>query len=183
MKKNNSKIGQIKLRALTKSDLEKTLEWHNQDDIRDLYAGHPFPVNREMEEKWYEKILYSNYPTTVFGIEKIKEKKLIGIVLLKDIHSINRSCEFAIYIGDKDERGKGYSKEATLLSLEFSFNKLGMNRVFLKVLEENMAAKKLYEKCNFKMEGILRNSNYKNGEYKSEIIMSILKDEFINNDL
>jgi hypothetical protein len=47
----------IKLRALTKKDIDLTLKWNNQDDIRELYLGHPFPINREMEEKWYDKIL------------------------------------------------------------------------------------------------------------------------------
>lgn len=59
----------IKLRALSIDDKEKTLGWHNQEDIVDLYSGHPFPVNPEMEKKWYEKILTSNFPLTVFGIE------------------------------------------------------------------------------------------------------------------
>ena len=37
----------IKLRALTMSDIDKTLEWHNLDDIRELYHGHSFPVNEK----------------------------------------------------------------------------------------------------------------------------------------
>ncbi len=41
----------IRLRALTMADLPKTLAWHNQADIVDLYSGHPFPVNLEMEQK------------------------------------------------------------------------------------------------------------------------------------
>ena len=43
----------IQLRALTKSDLENTLKWHNQEDIKSLYMGHPFPVNREIEAKCF----------------------------------------------------------------------------------------------------------------------------------
>jgi len=168
----------IKLRALTFADIEKTLAWHNQDDISDLYAGHPFPINIEMERKWYEKILTSNIPITVFGIEQIQNKKLIGITVLKDINLINRTAEFAIYIGEKKQRGKGYSKEATLQTLSFGFYKLGLNRIFLKVLEENNAAKKLYESTGFTTEGKLRNSVFKNNTYKNEILMSILKDEF-----
>ena len=55
----------ISLRALTITDLPETLRWHNQADIVEMYAGHPFPVNEEMERKWYDKILYSNLPVTV----------------------------------------------------------------------------------------------------------------------
>ena len=168
----------IKLRALTKTDLIKTLEWNNQDDIRDLYSGHPFPVNREMEEKWYEKVLVSNFPLTVFGIEIVKSKTLIGLTLLKDINLINRCAEFAVYIGEAKERGKGYAKEATIKTLDFAFNNLGLKRVFLKVLTDNDSAIYLYEKCGFRKEGILRKSIFKNGGYKDELIMSILQNEY-----
>ncbi len=168
----------IRLRALTKEDITKTLEWHNQNDIRELYSGHPFPVNREMEEKWYERILTSNIPTTVFGIEKIDDNKLIGITVLKNINLINREAEFAIYIGDKEQRGQGFSFIATRLALKFGFYDLGLNRIFLKVLENNKAAIRLYEKCELVKEGIFRKAVFKNNKFHNEIIMSILKEEF-----
>ena len=168
----------IKLRALTSTDLEKTLAWNNQDDISDLYSGHPFPVNIEMERKWYEKVLTSNFPITVFGIELIENKQLIGITVLKEINLINRSAEFAIYIGDKNQRGKGFSKEATNQTLVFGFYKLGLNRIYLKVLEENKTAIKLYEAIGFIKEGTLRKSVFKNDSFMNEMLMSILKDDF-----
>ena len=45
-------MGNIQLRALTETDIPTTLAWNNQEDIKDLYAGHPFPVNYEMEKEW-----------------------------------------------------------------------------------------------------------------------------------
>lgn len=168
----------IRLRALSQADIEKTLNWHNQEDISDFYSGHPFPVNIEMEQKWYEKILVSNFPITVFGIEHIETLSLIGITVLKDIGLINRSAEFAIYIGDKNFRGKGLSSEATIETLRFAFYKLGLNRVSLKVQEENEAAIKLYTAVGFIKEGIFRNSVFKNNSFKNEVLMAILKGEF-----
>ena len=172
-------MSKINLRALTSVDIEKTIQWHNQSDISDLYSGHPFPVNIEMERKWYEKILISNFPTTVFGIELIESKKLIGITVLRNINLINRVAEFAMYVGDKNERGKGYGKEAVLQTIEFGFFKLGLNRIFIKVLEDNITTKKLHESIGFSVEGILRMSVYKNNSYRNEFILGILKDEFI----
>lgn len=171
-------MNKIKLRALTATDIEKTLIWHNQEDISHLYSGHPFPVNIEMEQKWYEKILTSNFPVTVFGIEYIENKSLIGITVLKDINLINRTAEFSIYIGDKEYRGKGLSHEATLETLRFGFYKLGLNRIFLKVLEENGPAIKLYKTAGFNKEGLFRNSVFKNSCFKNELLMAILKEEF-----
>lgn len=168
----------IRLRALTKGDIEKTLFWHQQEDIRDLYLGHPFPVNKEMEELWYNKVLTSNIPTTIFGIEVKESGTLIGLSLIKDINFINRTAELAIYIGEEQMRRKGYSTEATIMTLNFAFNYLGLNRIFLKVLERNNAAIGLYKKIGFTVEGVLRDSVFKNGNFENEVIMSILKREF-----
>jgi RimJ/RimL family protein N-acetyltransferase len=168
----------IRLRALTLSDVENTLKWHNQDDISYFYSGHPFPVNIEFEKKWYEKILTSNFPVTVFGIEYVKNQTLIGITVLKDINLINRTAEFAIYIGNIEYRGKGLSLDASLETLRFGFFNLGLNRISLKVLEENKTAIKLYQKIGFMNEGILRNNVFKNNSYRNELIMSMLKEEF-----
>ncbi|MBA7547606.1 Spermidine N(1)-acetyltransferase [subsurface metagenome] len=169
----------IKLRALTSSDKTKTLTWNNQVDIKQLYAGHPFPVNLEMESDWYEKILRSNVPTTVFGIEFVSEKKLIGLTILKNINLIHRKAEFAIFIGDKEERGKGYSRTATQKTLAFGFNQLGLNRIYLNVQKNNEVAIKLYESIGFIIEGEVRKSIYKDGQFYNEYIMSILNNEFL----
>lgn len=159
------------------NDMQKTLVWNNQDDISNLYSGHPFPVNDEMEKKWYEKILTSNFPVSVFGIEFCENELLIGITVLKDINLINRSAEFAIYIGDKEYRGKGIAKEASLETMNFGFNKLGLNRIYLKVLEENEYAIKLYTSIGFQKEGMLRECIFKNNSFKNELILGILKNE------
>jgi RimJ/RimL family protein N-acetyltransferase len=170
----------ITLRALSKNDIDKTLVWHNQEDIRELYLGHPFPINREMEELWYNKILTSNYPTTVFGIETCDKKELIGLSFLKDINIINRSAEFAIYIGDRNQRTKGFSKEATLETLRFGFERLGLNRIYLKVLVENIVAVKLYQKLGFAIEGTLRECVFKNNKFENELLMSFLARDYNN---
>ena len=168
----------IRLRALTMDDAKITWQWRNLKAIVDEYSGHPFPVNYEMEKHWYEKYLYSNLPTTVFGVEIIASQKLIGFTILKGINFINREAEFAIIIGDVGERGKGYGYSATEKTVEFAFYQLGLNRVFLKVIEENEAAIKLYKKLGFVQEGVLRESIFKNDKLKNQVVMALLKSEF-----
>lgn len=36
----------------------------------------------------------------------------------------------------------------------------------------------MVEKCDYKKEGILRNSVFKNEKFQNQIVMSILRDEF-----
>lgn len=171
-------MSKIKLRALSLNDLSLTLKWHNDPGVSDWYLGHPFPVNELQEKQWYDKILASNYPVTVFGIEHCESGHLIGLTLLKEINLINRSAEFAIYIGDADYRGKGLSAEACRETLSFGFLKLGLNRVFLKVLAGNEPAIKLYQRIGFVQEGTLRKSVFKNGMFLDELLFSMLKSEY-----
>lgn len=91
---------------------------------------------------------------------------------------INRVSEFAIYIGDEKYRGKGVGREAALETLRFAFYSLGLNRVFLKVLEENESAVRLYERMGFKKEGMLRKSVFKNNAFNNELLFGMLKEEF-----
>jgi RimJ/RimL family protein N-acetyltransferase len=168
----------IRLRALTAEDAQVTWQWQNSPEIKEFYSDHPYPVNYEMEKLWYEKITYTNIPVTVFGIEILENRKLIGMSILKNINLIHRSAELGIFIGDNSEKHKGYSGEATHLTLKFGFMDMGLNRIYLKVHEDNESAIKLYEKTGFKKEGILRKSVFKNGRFKNEIIMSLLKEEF-----
>jgi RimJ/RimL family protein N-acetyltransferase len=169
----------IALRALSLEDAKITWKWRNQKDIMINYAGHPFPVSYEMERAWYEKMIYSNIPTSAFAIELIKSKKIIGMTFLKNINFINREAEFAIFIGDIEERNKGYAEEATILAQNMAFMELGLNRIFLKVNEDNISAIELYRKCGFKKEGTLRECVYKNDLLKNQYVMSILKREFV----
>ena len=164
----------IKLRALTKDDAKISWTWRNNENIRYFYSGHPFFINQEKEEAWLAKISGSDIPLTSFGIEELENNSLIGMAFLKEINLMHRTAEFAIFIGEENAKGKGYAKEATIKTIEFAFNNLNLNRVFLKVQEDNIKAIKLYEKCKFKREGILRECIYKNGHYINEIVMSIL---------
>ena len=168
----------IVLRALSMTDLDITLKWRNQIEIRDYYAGHPFYINREMEQKWYEKILTSNIPVTALGIQLCDSDKLIGVTMLHGIDLISRSAGLAILIGDKNERGKGYSKEAIVKLLEFGFKSLGLHRIWLKVRFDNRVAINLYKSIGFFEEGILRGESFKDGEFKDMVVLSMLDSEF-----
>ena len=50
----------------------------------------------------------------------------------------------------------------------------------LTAFEKNISAKKAYSKAGFKMEGIMRQSSYRYGEFYDKILMSILKEEYLN---
>lgn len=171
-------VPHIRLRALTLDDAMITWQWRNQPEIRNDFSGHPFPVNYEQEKEWIQKVLNSNMPMTVFGVELISGNKLVGMTFLKNINQIHRQAEFAILM-DKAQSGKGYGKEACLETLRFAFQDLGLHRVYLKVRKDNAAAIKVYTHCGFTQEGVLRDDMFKQGEFRDVLIMSVLSYEFL----
>ena len=167
----------IQLRALTLEDAKVTWKWRNQEGVRNDFSGHPFPVSYEDELDWYEKNIKVNFPNTVFGVESISSNSLVGMTFLKNINLIHRQAEFAILV-DAIQNGKGYGKEACYKTIQFAFENLGMNRVYLKVRTENVAAIRIYESCGFKTEGTLREDVYKQGKYSDQLYMAVLAREF-----
>ena len=99
---------------------------------------------------------------------------VIGNAYLTDINYIHRTANSHVLIGEKDFWGKGYAKEALLMLVNFAFKERGINRISALVLEDNRASIRMLEKCGYIQEGILRQSVFKNGKFKNQIIMSIL---------
>lgn len=172
------KESNIKLRALSKGDAKISWKWRNNEELRYFYSGHPFFVNEEQEEDWINKVSTSNLSICPFGLEEVEGGLLIGMTFLKDINLIHRVAEYAIFIGDAKSKGKGYGEEATFKTLNFAFESLNLNRVFLRVQKDNFKAINLYKKCGFRVEGTLRETVFKKGKFIDEIMMSILISEY-----
>ncbi len=81
-------------------------------------------------------------------------------------------------IGDKTYWNRGYGTEAVRLLVKHGFNTLNLNRIFLHVFENNPRAIRAYEKAGFVHEGRERQAEFTEGEYMDVLVMSILKDEF-----
>jgi RimJ/RimL family protein N-acetyltransferase len=63
-------------------------------------------------------------------------------------------------------QGKGYGTEAVKLLLKFAFNDLNLNKVYLKVFQNNERAIKCYLKAGFVKEGLLRKESFIDGSYQ-----------------
>ena len=72
-------------------------------------------------------------------------------------------------MGDCNEWGKGYAKEASVTIIDYCFKTLKLSKITLGVIDENRSAVKLYEKLGFETESIIENS----GVYDNKMCNSI----------
>lgn len=164
------------LRPGTDSDIYYLLKWYNDDELNRLAGWSNAKVTASKLK--YNLSKSFGYDPMNLVIEN-EDEKPIGTIQLYGVDEMNKSCSLGVRIGDKDYWGKGYGEDAITALLKYAFTNLDMYRVSLKVYEYNIRAYKCYLKCGFKDEGKTRKSAFIDGQFYDEIIMGILKDDFI----
>jgi len=173
----------IRLRAITRADLPLFVDWFNDPEVtRGLMHYLPFSI--EDEEDWFEGMRKRPREEHPFVIEICLEDgwEAIGNCGLFSIDWRIRQAEFGIVIGAKQHWNKGYGTEALRLIAQHGFTTLNLNRIFLRVYENNPRAIRSYEKAGLSREGRLRQGHYDGGQYVDVLLMSILRTEWqVNN--
>ena len=169
----------IHLRAVERGDVEKFHEWVNDPEVTRGLALY-LPMSMRDEENWFDGLAKRDLNEKPFAIEVKKGRawKLIGNCCVFDISTVSRSAELGIMIGDKAEWNKGYGSETMTLLLKHGFETLNLNRIFLRVYENNARAVRSYEKAGFVLEGRQRQAVYKHGKYEDVLFMSVLRSEW-----
>lgn len=102
--------------------------------------------------------------------------ELIGTI------SFNRKSEFELTLGYRvlktESRNRGYMTEALTLFSSYLFQTIPLiTRLALYTAEDNIASRKLAEKCGYTLEGTLRNAYFYRGKICNWVLYSILREE------
>jgi len=166
----------IRLRAIERSDIPTFVSWLNDPEVVEnllLYL----PISQAQEEQWFEDQLQRT-DQHIFGIETL-DGKLIGNVALDEVNWKDRSAVLGIVIGEKDYWDEGYGTDAICTLLGFAFREMNLHRVSLHVFDDNTRAIRCYEKSGFQHEGRMREAEFSRGRYRDELVMGILRREFL----
>lgn len=165
------------LRKINDSDTPDILRWRNDAEATKFLCSHT-GLSAGEHAKWLSSLV-SNDTRIDFTIISKEMHQPIGTINLSSIDYKNQKAEYGILIGEKSQWGKGYAHEASDLILNYAFNDMNLKRIYLKVLEDNIGAVKLYKKIGFVEEGLLRNDVYKNGKFNHVMVMSVIFDEWV----
>jgi len=166
----------IRLRPMDRADVQSITRWHNDREIMALFA-----LTRagpeEYWSEWLNKKLQS--PNAIyFGIVKKGDDRLIGHIHLEEINWSHRLCrDLGIIIGEKEEWSKGFGTEAMELLMRYAFEELGMHRLELMTFDFNIRGMRVWEKCGFRQEGVMRKARLANGEWRDLIFYALLEEE------
>ncbi|MGD9147678.1 MAG: GNAT family protein [Anaerolineae bacterium] len=166
-----------RMRALEREDLPHFVRWINDPETR-RFMNVRYPISMVEEEKWWEGFL-ERKNDHIFAIEA-EDGTYIGNIGLHGIEHENRRAQLGVTIGNKHVWGKGYGTDAIKAVLGWAFNYLNLNRVSLTVFAYNKRAIHCYQKVGFEHEGTMRQARYVDGRYHDELVMGVLRGEFLS---
>lgn len=169
----------IYLRAIELSDKEVLLNIINDEETEHELGGWSFPISNLSQEEWIKSLKHNDKTLRCMIVIK-DDDRAIGTVILSDIDYKNGTAEIHIKLG-KQIRSKGYGTETINLVGRYAFNELRLNCIYAHVNSYNDKSQKLFEKCGFEREGILRNRIFKKGTYHNVYSYSLLKGD-LNGD-
>ena len=158
------------IRRLEQKDAPFMLEWMHDETIT---CNFRYPFANMTLEKAKNFIKYSfDEENQHFAITDDKDEYM-GTISLKRISERDHNAEYAI-VTRKKAHGTGIAERATMEILKYAFNDLGLHRVYLTVLSDNVAARRLYENCGFDLEGELQDVIRLGGRYRNQACYAIL---------
>ena len=171
----------VRLRALEREDLPQYVRWLNDPEvIKGLLIN--LPLSLAKEEDWFDNVLKGPEAEMPLAIEVQKEGNWlhIGSISLQGINWFDRLAEVGVVIGEKAYWNQGFGRDAMNLMLRHGFNTLNLNRIYLRVYENNLRGIRSYEYAGFIHEGRMRQAKYQEGNYIDILIMGILRSEWKN---
>lgn len=152
-------------------DYKTYTKWLNDIEVARGIHQYQKTISYENEKDFLEKFVRGQYN---YAIVK-NDNTLIGTCALSEVDLIDGVATLGIFIGEKDNRNKGYGSEAINLLVDYGFKHLNLRNIMLKVYEFNKGAIKCYEKCGFETIGIRTKSHYFDGKYYDEIFMQKIR--------
>ena len=168
----------VSLFAVEKEDLQQLRDWRNNPDFRKYFREYR-ELNMAQQEKWFEEKVVKDNSTLMFSIKRNNDAELLGCCGFVYINWVHRHADLSLYIGWQgayiDE--EGYAEESCRLRLEYGFNELCLNKIWTEIYEFDEKKKALYDKFDFRQDGLLRQNYWYDGKWWDSRILSILKAE------
>lgn len=165
---SDSRSGKILIRPTTKNDLDFVVAAENA-------AENKAYIFQWSSEKHLAAL--SNPDIAHLLIESAPDKRPIGYAILTGLQNPHHSLELMRLV--IAEKSQGFGRAALELIKKLAFEEWQAHRLWLDVIDHNLRAQHLYTTAGFRQEGVLREAYFKDGQYLTVVIMSILHSEYL----
>ncbi len=164
----------IYLRALEPEDLEFIYTIENDEQIWEMSATQT-PYSRFLIRQYLENAQQDIYEAKQLRLMICThDDAMLGLIDLFDFNPTHRRAGIGILIAEREERGKGYGKEALQLLVEYGKRHLHLHQLYANISADNIASIKLFEKQGFQSIGIKKDWNLVGTTFKDELLYQLL---------
>lgn len=168
---------QITIRPWKDGDEENLVKYANNKNIaRNLRDLFPSPYTFSDARTW---IAFNKDLLPALNMAIMLDDELIGgvgVVLKEDIH--RKNAEIGYWIAEPFW-GKGFATQAVSMMVDYTFQNYDVTRIYASTFDFNIASQRVLEKTGFQKEARLKKALFKNGKYADEIIMALLKEDYL----
>jgi RimJ/RimL family protein N-acetyltransferase len=167
----------MKLRPVLDSDLDQLYAFHIDIDNRGDFFPRGVLAQPVFRKKFQETGFWSKDEGMLVIVSQNDE--ILGhIEFFKTVNYLDE-YELSYQVYTPEHRGKGVATEAVNLLVRYLFEGKQVNRIRLVIHPENLASRRLAEKCGFRHEGTARGAWYHNGTHRDVEIYAILHADVI----
>lgn len=152
---------------LFKNDINLLETWLQDDYSKWFMLSRSYTRDKTLQEIIEDE-------RNLLGIIIHNDSTPIGVMGFLDYDEIQHKAEMRKLIGEKAYLGKGFAKEATELWIKYGINNLGLKKIFLNTIENNIRNVTLNKELGFEIEGILRKECFIDGKYYDLLRMSLI---------
>jgi len=171
-------LGKYILRQKVPEDAEDFFAYYSDPEVNKyIISNIPETLEEARYELKYWTDIFKNNDGVYFGIARKDSNKLIGTIGLSDFNRIHNRIELSYDLA-KEYWNQGIITQAMKKVIWYGFEKMKINRIEAYSLKQNSASRKVLAKCEFFLEGELRQHRYHNGVYKDIGIFSLLYSDY-----
>ena len=179
-------LPEVRLSEVSRENVRTLAEWLHDPEVNASWFGNgelgeplhtPYSLKEMLEstpDEW--KAVFDDAHSKVYSVytgdgEYIGEAQLI-------IDAILREAQLSILIGRKDLWYRGYGTAGLIMLLDLAFYTYNLHRAWVDVPEYNLPAIHVCERIGFVLEGRLRSTRLKDGQWYDSMAMGLLVNEY-----
>ena len=166
----------IYLRPVHEADLEQIYTYDCDIEARGLY----FPIfidSLVSLKQEFEKHGFFEKDDGTLLICDVNDDKLLGVMYFFKATPYFAGLEIGYRLYDRGNDGRGIVTEALILCSYLLFTWQSIQRLELKIVLDNIASRRVAEKCGYQLEGVARRCIFIRGKYQDMVIYSLVRDE------
>ena len=171
----------VELRTLEAGDAEILQKWYMDKDFRQAYDAYESIDLDSIREEIAQSGggIYDPRSTKLtFLVLRQRDRAPIGVCCLRDVDRMNGNAELLLGIGEKDMRLAGFGLDLLIVLLDFAYYGLGLQKTYMRILENQPFGLQSALKFGYKPEGHLRNQAFIDGKYMNAFFLGMLKQEY-----